>query len=441
MKEYYDPMYGEIALDDLIVDLLTTCPELKRLRYIGMMNFKSLGMLSLTTITRLEHTIGLAYLTQLCVSLNSHLRARKNDLLVAALYHDVNCGSFGHSVEWAINRFASYNHEAKVSWIKQTDTLESLRDKPIFLEQDGLHRHGHAEKYRIDFGRVDEFINGVASYVLNNTGIDLDNIDNVLRMAHYLGKPSAHNLGLQLVNKLSVLPNKSNFVTDIEGVELVDEWRRTRSDVYRRFIYSNEYMGFEYLVFELISQYAKIVESDGIPSMFHHTDEHLLWWFYNEFPEHPTLRHVAKRLLLHELPFCHGILRTSSFHLKGQMEEVDRLSSIALSISKRLRGTNAGRHFNRNRPISLHMTTDDRKTRRAIPIFLDSQYGSENIVLGEDKRFLLIAVLSDVAHLGTELDNKVLEVAATELRTQGITDIDILGWEGDPSDSPQYALL
>ena len=440
MKGYYDPMYGEIELDDLIVDLVTNCPELKRLRFIGMMNFKSLSMLPLTTITRLEHTIGLAYLTHLCVSLNPHLQPRRNDLLVAALYHDVNCGSFGHSVEWAINRYSSYNHEEKISWIRQTDTLESLRDKPIFLEQDGLHRHGYADKYGIDFRQVDELINGLTSFVINNRGIDLDNIDNVLRMAHYLGRPRARDLGLQLVTKLSVYPEKSTFVTDYEGIKLVDEWRGIRSDVYRKFIYSNEYMAFEYLVFQLIGEYAKVVEFDGIPNMFHHTDEHLLWWFYNEFNDHPTLRNIAKRLLLHELPFCHGILRTPSFHVKGQLEEANCLSSIAFSVTENLRTTSVGRHFSR-KPVDLHLTTDDRKTSRAIPIFLETDGGTEPVVLGEDQRYLLIGVLSDNAHLGTDLDTRVLEVAAKVLRNQGVSNIEILAWDGDRSDSPQYALL
>ena len=424
----------------MVIDLVANCPELKRLRFVGMMNFKSLRMLPLTTITRLEHSIGLAYLTQLCIGLNHHLQSRKRELLTAALYHDVNCGSFGHSVEWAIDRYSPYNHEEKASWIKEPETLASLRDKPIFLEQDGLHRRGYAKKYGLDFPYVDSVINGIDSYVINNVGIDLDNIDNVLRMAHYMGITRIEDLGLKLISKLTVHPSHSNFTTDEDGLELVDEWRRTRSDVYKRFVYSQEYLAFEHLIFELIGEYAKIVKSDDLPNMFHYTDEHLLWWFYNAFDSHPALRNLAKRLLLHDLPYCHGILRTPSFHLKAHLQNTSLLSSIGSQVTRNLCGTSLEKYF-KTRPVSLHLTTDDRKTCRAIPIYVTRNGSDEQLVLGEDRSYLLLAVLSENSSLNRSDNATLLEVTAAAVRAEGATEIEVIAWEDEPYAKRQYNLL
>ncbi len=433
-------MYGEIDLDDLILDVVESCPELKRLKLIGMMNFKSVQMLPLTSISRLEHTIGLAYLAQLLASGNPHLQDWKNDLLVAALYHDVNCGSFGHSVEWAIDRFSPYNHEEKVSWVEETQTLAGLRDKPIFLEQDGLHRHRHADKYSINFSRVNGLVNGTASYVLNNSGIDLDNIDNVLRMAHSLGKLPKTDMGVELVRRLRVVPGESNFVIDSEGLGLVQEWRRQRSDVYECFIYTHEYMAFEYLVFELIQEHAKLVETEGLANLFHYTDERLLWWFYDNADPNTKLRDIAKRLLLHELPHCHGILRSSCFKLKRDLEKEGVLSDLSAHINAEI-NKRRGSFSSNGKLVSLHLTTDDRKTSRCIPILVEEAGRVHEELLGEDERYILLAVLSDRHDSSNRHDAYAIQATARVLKDFGLSDIEPIKKINGDSRAPQYALL
>ena len=241
------------------------------------------------------------------------------------------------------------------------------------------------------------------------------------------------------MSKLSVETGLSNFLTDNEGIELVNEWRSIRSDVYKQFIYSREYMGFEYLVFELISEYASTVRSDGIANLFHYTDERLLWTLYNTV-DFPKLRNLAKRLLLHELPNCHGILRTSSFHLKDHLAHQNRLASIAVAIKRTLQTTNFVKTYSW-KTIGLHLTTDDRKTCRAIPMFIDQNGVPKQVVLGQDQRFLLIAVLSDNLDRDDERDAIIMDVAARELHNQGAKGVDVITWDDDRIDSPQYPLF
>ena len=82
---YFDSLYGQINLAPMVFDFIKNCPELQRLRDVGLMNFKSFHMLGLTNISRLEHTIGLTYLCQLFSEVNNLPKKIKNDLIVAAL--------------------------------------------------------------------------------------------------------------------------------------------------------------------------------------------------------------------------------------------------------------------------------------------------------------------------------------------------------------------
>ena len=414
MTNYYDPIYGQIQLEELVTDMISKCPELQRLRFIGMMNFKSLEMLPLTSINRLEHTIGVAYLVQLFVENNPYLRSNYHNLLVAALYHDINCGSFGHSVEWAIDQHVNFKHESDAEWVKDENTLSCLQNKPIYLEQDGLHRYNFKSKYHLDFSRIDKIINGDGYFYLNNIGIDLDNIDNVFRMAHYLGLLVKTELPVLLVRALRTSGKQTNFIIEKKDSYLIDEWYRLRTEVYQRFIYSNEYMGFEYLIFELIAQYASgLGRAEEVKSLFHYTDEKLLWSLYDMKQQDPRLANIAKRLLLHDLPQCYVILKSKTVpdhHTLRDRNTRQRLIGLIQSqINK------AGL----NGSLYLHMTTDDRKTSRRIDYYVDDSGRQYLTNIGEDRRYVLLSILGD-RKIGNDIIGNITEAAIFVLNKEGL---------------------
>lgn len=391
MKIYYDSLYGRTELEDLVFDLVTKCPELKRLKYIGMMNFKSMGMLPLTSITRLEHTLGLTYLTQLFSEANG-LSQHKNDLLVSALYHDINCGSFGHSIEWAIDRYTPYNHEKKTEWLRDKDKLSSLDIKPIFIEQPGLRRYNFDKKYKLNFDRIQHFIEGKEIFVINNKGIDLDNIDNVFRMGLYLGMISDHiEVPIKLAQNLRVIEGYDNFIINKELLKYVIVWHKLRGDIYRRFIYNPEYMAFEYLLFELISKYIKYIEAEGISNLFHYTDEQLLWYFY-ERKDIPELSSIARKLLLHEMPLTYSIIRSNNFHQKSDFSNANILEALAQEVSDNLvYSQKLSKDIMGN--VYFHLTTDDRKTQRQVVIYVKEREQIRKDIIGDDTQYILIAIL------------------------------------------------
>ncbi|MCW8889351.1 MAG: hypothetical protein OQL20_01670 [Sedimenticola sp.] len=431
MATYYDPVYGQIELDNCVMDIVSKCPELKRLRFIGMMNFKSISMLSLTSISRLEHSIGLTHLIQLLTKTNPNLQSINHDLLVSGLYHDVNCGSYGHSVEWAIDRHVNYEHESDADWVKTDEVLANLKNKPIFIEQDGLHRHGFHDKYSLNFERIDNIINGNGHYIINNSGMDLDNIDNVFRMAHYLGFLKKSNTPIELVKSLRVIEGRNNFSISEEKAHLIEEWMNLRTKVYRHFIYSDEYMAFEYLIFELVSEYAStLVNVEDIKNIFHYTDESLLWLFYEMKRTRPKLASLAKRLLLHDLPFCYGIMRSSSIEMDNPLRDKSTRKMLSEKISNKLK--------NLNLDINMHMTTDNRKTNRKIDFFISGENKFELTHRGEDKQYILLAILGN-NEIDPGLAKKVTHLAVEVLEKEGFSDLEVTSSYN--TDTPQKSLF
>lgn len=413
MTNYYDILYGPIKLDDIVLDMVSKCSELKRLRFIGMMNFRSLSMLSLTTITRLEHTIGLAYLSQIFIENNSDLQSLKKDILVASLYHDVNCGSFGHSTEWAIDRYVKYEHETEVKWLKELDTLNCLKDKPMFIEQDGFHKYHFDKKYNLNLERINQLIDGKGYFFLNNSGIDLDNIDNVFRMAHYLGLLNDISIPKKLVSHLHTKKDIDNFIIERPTIKLLEEWYRLRSTVYEKFIYSSEYMGYEFLIFDLISEYVKSEkEKKNVKNLFHFTDEHLLWSFYHMKSDNPKVSNIAKRLLLYDIPKCYGILKSDSYQLNSILRDEKIRINLLDSIKSEL--SNIGIDI----PFTFHMTTDNKKTNRHISFYLheDDKLSFESI--GEDKQYVLLAIIGE-RELKPIIISQIIEIILKVMEKEG----------------------
>lgn len=393
MKNYYDPLYGKIELDSMVFDIINKCPELKRLRYIGMMNFKSLSMLSLTSISRLEHTIGLTYLSQIFADKNSSVIDNRNDLLVAALFHDVNCGSFGHSIEWALSRYTPYNHEKETDWLLDRESTTSLNRKPIFIEQYGINRYKLDKEYKFDFNKVNNLIKGTSSFIINNMGIDLDNIDNVFRMGLHLGLiPANCDAPIKLANNLRIKPGLDNFIIEEHNLNLVILWHKLRTTIYRDFIYSDEYMGYEYLLFKLISEYAKNVEPEGLINLFHHTDEKLLWYFYEKKDLPHTINNIARMLLLHDLPQTYSIIRTKDFNKKENLSNPELLENLSTDLVALMQKSKITSHLSPTE-IFYHVTTDDRKTERKIDIYIEKDNQHTRKTIGEDAKYIVIGIL------------------------------------------------
>ncbi len=412
LKTYYDPLYGVIELEDIVLDVVKRCPELIRLKYIGMMNFRSIEMLPLTTISRLEHTIGLAYLAQLFAATNKLPTNDMNELLIASLYHDINCGAFGHSVEWAIDRYTPYNHESDSEWMSSDDSHPFFNKLPRFIEMPGLQRYKFNNSFSPNFHKIHKIIKGEDNFIINNNGIDLDNIDNVFRMAIYMGiAPKDKSIPIKLVHNLMIKDNIDNFITNSEGFEYIKIWQNLRAEVYRKFIYSREYMGFEYLIFYLISEYTKRFKEEDAINLFHFVDEKLLWFMYEKKKDTEVSR-IAQRILTHDLPHAYSIVRTDDYNKKDILSKKETIDNITARVTRRLI-ENKLISDSLNLKVYLHVTTDNRKTNRNVEIYIEDNGHLVKQSLAKDKKYVVIGVLGNKqisTHLASQITDITMEI-------------------------------
>ncbi len=229
-KIIHDGIHGSMKLSGLILDLVKT-PEFQRLRSI-----KQLGLAYLVypgaNHSRFEHSLG-AWHVASRLSQEVGLNADESMLLqVGALLHDIGHGPFSHTFE------SIYKH-----YVKEHDHMRLGKDiilgKIDITESDNGGKIPEIiESYSYDFGpkNVAELILGHSEkrYLgqMLHGDVDVDQIDYLIRDAHYTGV--AHGI-IDLERLLKVLKiYNGELVVDEKGVEAVEGMMVARSLMYSR---------------------------------------------------------------------------------------------------------------------------------------------------------------------------------------------------------------
>lgn len=238
--EFHDILHGHIRIDDreistFLADLLDSS-EVHRLRNMRQMNFDVPLIQELGRSRRLPHSIGVAYLAyRLTAGVNIHRSTRKA-FLAAALLHDAAIPPFGHLVESELRaRDPSFSHENR---------LKNL----IF----GLD--GKSNKYRqVVHGKSSDLVKLLNKYDVNpfevlrlvcpergesnaiSAGIDIDNIDNVHRMACMLGWHEARD-NLNSLLSHARLGSSGELLFEPAAEQYITSWMRYRSRIYTMII-------------------------------------------------------------------------------------------------------------------------------------------------------------------------------------------------------------
>jgi len=190
-----DALYGDIRFFSAIADL-TQRPLMQRLRQVRLSNIDSLDMPGIANISRFEHSLGTAYLASR-VGFSQVLDERETLILqAAALIHDTAITPFGHLVEEALQYVqAGFNHEVKWS-VLFSDAIGANElgglDTQIFMGRSS----GLKEWATKVFGGNGQRFLGVILEAIQGRGkfgqciaseLDLDNIDNLTRIAFHMG--------------------------------------------------------------------------------------------------------------------------------------------------------------------------------------------------------------------------------------------------------------
>jgi HD superfamily phosphohydrolase len=254
--EFHDILHGLIRFSDddltaLLADLIDS-PEIHRLRNMRQMNFDVPLIQELGRSRRLPHSIGVTFLAvELAHKSGLSLKETK-ELLAAAILHDAAIPPYGHLVESELKRLdGSFNHEETLSRMirgvlnDDNEYLEIVYNKQLQLATI-LRNHD-----------VDQ--NAVINLVCPNKGdhsaisadIDIDNIDNVHRMAAMLGWDNAKE-NIKKIRLGMKLNSKKGLCFSNETIEPLKTWLDFRQRIYTLIIAHPECIPYNALQNDLV---------------------------------------------------------------------------------------------------------------------------------------------------------------------------------------------
>jgi uncharacterized protein len=237
-----DPLYGDIEFGDAISDLIRQ-PLLQRLRHIRLSNIDSLQMPGISGITRFEHSLGTAYLAANVAFSSSSTEEDRILLQAAGLIHDSAITPYGHLVEEALQYVAAeFDHQDKWSLLMagaEADSELGGMGLQLYLGRTSGLPDWAARTYGGEgpskLKTLLEAIQGHGMFGPCIAGqLDLDNIDNVTRMAFHMGLRPDIDLPKRLCGNMLGLASDGTLLFDSNAVEDVRSWSALRHLVYDR---------------------------------------------------------------------------------------------------------------------------------------------------------------------------------------------------------------
>lgn len=239
---YLDALYGDVHFGPEISDLVHS-PVVQRLRHVRLSNIDSIAMPGIANLSRYEHVVGVA-----CLATKIGIRRKipKFDhlaLIAASLLHDWAITAFGHLVEEAFHYCnVDFHHESKLSAIlRGSSDVDTLGVNLQILEGRQTNLSAWARKVagesRADelLRLIEETISGKGRFGQLVSGtMDLDNIDNVCRIAFHMGLLVDRSLPLRLAESIVDIDDKNGPIFSVSATRDVEAWVSTRRDVYQR---------------------------------------------------------------------------------------------------------------------------------------------------------------------------------------------------------------
>lgn len=270
----YDCLYGKIDFDKIVYQCILT-PEMQRLREVRLGNINSLFLTGSTNINRFEHSVGTAYLAKINAEANLNKCNKKDKTLfiLAALFHDLANGPFGHSYEY-IQEKKGFVPESNIGSVIRGKKTGSHKKQallePIYL--------GEANGIRKILKKDDiEYINSIVGgenetfSKLISDKIDLDNIDNVFRMAYHMGIEFNKQIPILIAQGLICQNNNVYFENAV--IPYLYEWYAIRSKVYQMLLYNPQDFAAKCMLAEAMD-FALIKKNEQIKWYF--TDNELI---------------------------------------------------------------------------------------------------------------------------------------------------------------------
>lgn len=238
--EFHDILHGLIRIEDPrlepLFEALLETKEVHRLRNMRQMNFDVPLIQELGRSRRLPHSIGVANIA-LQLARKSHLDLDKTKILLsAALLHDAAIPPFGHLIESEFKQIdPNFNHENILKQLIYGRKYEELMPGEFAGAGSNVVQRVFSE-HDISSAEVLELINPANDHTSPiSADIDIDNIDNVHRMAAMLGWPGAKRNLNQLLSKTKLIGLKRLEFEESAEKNLL-KWLDYRQKIYTMII-------------------------------------------------------------------------------------------------------------------------------------------------------------------------------------------------------------
>lgn len=408
-RRSWDPLYGRVDLTDFEYGLLKLS-EVQRLRYVRMCNINSLLVTGASEISRFEHTIGVLHLTKHWCDINGIPASVARDIVAAAVLHDMQTGPFGHSMQYVLE-----DNEIDSSFVHE-DLSHGWRSTYHQLILAGASFAGKpfsASSYLgSNWESVAQIIRGEGRYGPLIAGtMDLDNIDNVVRLAFHVGITEDDDRSIPLVLARQLTVEDGELVLPTAATATVERWQAIRRRLYELLLLDWAEFSAKAMLTRAIERAAQH-QIIGADSWVRTDAEFLEYLEKNAIGDAQDVRDLVRRLR------CADLYEPVLLAASPAVEAYAKLNSI--QAKQELESILLNRAGIRGVRVLTHFILDKAKTDRAVS-FRSRENGVRKAI-GRNSRQLLCGMF--VSSSPSEAERRALSIAyAALLRERGVADL------------------
>ncbi|WP_268933203.1 HD domain-containing protein [Sphingobium sp. S6] len=368
---------------------------------------------------RFEHCVGVYHLANLWAASRSLSTRQVEVVRAAALLHDIQTGPFGHSFQYVMedNPFEQrFEHTNLASGVRtrflQRSAWAASFSGRRFITSDLLGDLA-SDVFTAIEGR------GALGPIISGT-LDLDNLDNVVRLAFHMGLcgDSDRDLPRSLAPMLE--PTDDGLAAPRAALPLFERWFEIRRELYEYLLLDRGEFAAKAML-TLAVERAVAAQLLG-PDDWRLTDEELLENLHDRsVGEHQVIGQLIKRLKVGDLFECIAVWQSPTVSDYSQLSEALAKRELEHVIEERLTG--AGLHKLR---VCVHYILDKKKTCRSIAFRVLKT--EEDVIVGHDSSNLLVGVFVENARatgLTPSERLRACEVIKVVLEGKGLANISL----------------
>lgn len=411
----WDALYGRIDFTDFEYSLVQL-PEVQRLRYIRMCNINSMLVTGASEISRFEHTLGVLKLTQEWIDSHKVSETDSINLRAAAVLHDMQTGPFGHSFQYVLedNQVDGEFLHDDIRHGRENTFHQNLLASASFGGRPFLAQKLLGEKWKI----VASLIRGEGTLGPLIAGtMDIDNIDNVVRLAYHVGVANSKDAEIALAIVRDMQPIPSGIEISCLTIPHIERWQKIRSDLYNLLL-------LDWAEFSAKAMLTRAMEKSieyglvGTDSWMQ-TDNDLLTKLLNNVGNTQDIAELARRMKIGDLYEPILLIETPSVEIYEEISKVESKATLEASLV-----SYAKSELNLTlRPI-FHFILDRGKTDRAVKVILKET--KREFIVGKNSKKLLIGVFASKSDIATKdmisLESKIKNLL-TNFGVKNINDI------------------